>query len=90
MILAVSFSVLFHIVILWLGAAAARDGYEPGRMDSVFNVPANMFVALMPPGHGIPQLVLPFFFSILFYAAVFALLLWGLACGLRRGRMRSG
>ena len=44
-------------------------------MDSVGSWPAWSFSQLVPPGHGIPQLVYPFIFSLLFYACVFWLLL---------------
>jgi TRAP-type C4-dicarboxylate transport system permease small subunit len=45
------------------------------RFEAVMNFPGGVLLMLVGPGHGIPQLVLPFIFSLAFYIAVFWLLI---------------
>ena len=51
------------------------DNRTWNRIVSVMNVPGGVILKLVGPGHGIPQLVLPFIASLVFYVAVFWLLL---------------
>ena len=73
--LALSLSVVLHIVAPLLETIAEQHKRNVESFDRVTSWPAWFFGTLVPPGHGIPQLVLPFVFSIAFYAGVFWLLI---------------
>jgi hypothetical protein len=68
-------SVALHIVVPFIEAKAGPSRSGVMKFDSVFSWPASVCSALVPGGHGIPQLVFPFFFSLAFYAVMFWLLL---------------
>ena len=75
-VLAAFLSVVFHVVLLLAETLAERHGLSTEIVDSVVSYPAKVFGALMPSGHGVPQLVLPFIFSLVFYAFLFWLLIF--------------
>jgi hypothetical protein len=74
-LLAILLSVTFHISVVLTESFAQRNGRDFATFDSVVSWPAWLCSVLVPPGHGIPQLVFPFAFSLAFYAIVFWILL---------------
>lgn len=64
-------SIVFHVILPVVGTIGERHGWWTEVIGSIVFYPAKLFSDLMPDGHGIPQLVLPFVFSIVFYAVVF-------------------
>lgn len=84
--LAFALSAALHIALPLAETVAERYGTNTETFDRVVSWPASVFGVMMPPGHGIPQLVLPFLFSVGTYAGIFwlLLLLYGL---LRKKRM---
>jgi len=63
-------SIVFHVILPVVETNGERHGWRTEVIDSIVFYPAKLFSELMPAGHGIPQLVLPFVFSIVFYAVV--------------------
>ena len=84
--LAVAASIAFHVMMILIENALGPDRKTGKALDSAFSWPAWFFSQLVPPGHGIVQLVFPFIFSLLFYAGVFWLLFSGLAYVNRKER----
>jgi hypothetical protein len=72
---AIVLSVSFHIIMPLIEAALGFDRKSIKAFDSVVSWPAWLCSVLVPPGHGIPQLVFPFFFSVAFYSVLFWLLI---------------
>ncbi len=66
-----SLSVGLHIALPLVETIAERYKRNVESFDRVASWPAWLCSALVPPGHGIPQLMLPLVFSLAFYAAVF-------------------
>ena len=58
------------------------------KVEAFLNAPGFIVLYIVGPGHGIPQLVLPFVFSVLFYFAAFWCLLT--VFGRLRAGVRSG
>jgi len=75
MALALLLSVGLHIIFPLAETLAERYKRNVESFDRVVSWPAGLCSALVPPGHGIPQLVLPLIFSLAFYAAVFWLII---------------
>jgi hypothetical protein len=76
-------------LLLCLAGIAIDENVGPdnptwNRIVSVMNVPGGMVLKLVGPGHGILQLVLPFVASLVFYVAVF----WLLLAAIERLRIR--
>jgi hypothetical protein len=74
-LVALLLSVGLHVALPLAETIAVRYKWNVDSFDRVVSWPAWFWGTLMPPGHGIPQLVLPFVFSIAFYAAVFWLIM---------------
>jgi hypothetical protein len=74
---AVTASLAFHIVMVLIEYALGFDSKSARLLDSIGSWPAWFFSQLVPPGHGIPQLVFPFIFSLLFYTGLFWLVFFG-------------
>jgi hypothetical protein len=72
--LALMLSVGLHILLPLVETFAERHGRNVETFDHVVSWPAWLCSVVVPPGHGIPQLLLPLFFSLGFYAGVFWLL----------------
>ena len=72
---AILLSVALHILVPFIEVKVGPSRRGVLRFDSFFSWPAWVCSVLVPPGHGIPQLVFPFAFSVAFYAAVFWILL---------------
>jgi hypothetical protein len=68
---ALFFSVALHILAPFIEnmIGPSREGVL--AFDRWTSWPARLGSELVPFGHGIPQLVFPFFFSLIFYAALF-------------------
>jgi hypothetical protein len=72
-------SLFFHVALI-SGEYTLGSGSKSERfLDSIVSWPAWTFSQIVPPGHGVPQLVLPFLFSLLFYAGFFWLVFLGYA-----------
>lgn len=65
-----------HIIVPLGETIAEKHGANTQPFDAVVSWPARLGSALVPEGHGIPQLVLPFIFSLAFYALLSWLLIW--------------
>jgi hypothetical protein len=76
---ALALSFVFHLAMVMVENALGPDSKAEMKMDSIGSWPAWFCSQLIPPGHGIPQLVFPFLFSLMFYAAIFWLFLTGYA-----------
>ena len=76
-------AIAMTVAFLVLGAVAdglfGSNGGAWERIEQLINLPAIFVVHLAGPGHGVPQLVLPFLFSLAFYFVLFRLLLLGVA-----------
>lgn len=70
-VLALMLSAILHILLPAAETIAEQHGRKVEMFDRVASWPAWLCSVLLPPGHGIPQLVLPLIFSLAFYAAVF-------------------
>src|SRR5437660_8030593 len=85
MALALLLSFGLHIVIPFAETIAGRHQRNVESFDRVVSWPAWLCSALVPSGHGIPQLMFPLVFSLAFYAALF----WPLITFYDRLRERS-
>lgn len=72
---AVLLSIALHILVPFIEVEVGPSRKGVLWFDSVFSWPAWVCSVLVPPGHGIPQLVFPFAFSVAFYAVMFWILL---------------
>jgi len=72
---AVLLSIALHIVGPLIEMKAGYSRKSVIIIDAVMSAPARLCSIVVPSGHGIPQLVFPFFFSLAFYASLFWLLL---------------
>lgn len=73
---AMCLSCAFHLLGATLESLIGFEKDGVRKFDSIVSSPARIFSEAMPPGHGVPQLVFPFFFSLAFYTAMFWLLLY--------------
>jgi len=86
---AVLLSIALHIVGPFLEMKAGYSRKSVMIIDAVFSAPARLCSIIVPPGHGVPQLVFPFFFSLAFYAATFWLLLTFRARRMNAAKLQS-
>ncbi|MDR3562950.1 MAG: hypothetical protein P4N59_16160 [Negativicutes bacterium] len=75
MLIAILISIGFHIIVPLSETIAEQHGRNVKTFDSIISWPAWFCSVVVPPGHGVPQLVFPFIFSLVFYAAIFWLLI---------------
>jgi hypothetical protein len=73
--LATILSLTFHALASLIDVEAGPNRKWVLVFDSVTSWPAWLCSVFVPSGHGIPQLVFPFLFSLAFYTAFFWLLL---------------
>jgi hypothetical protein len=83
--LALLFSVGLHIALPLAETIPERYKRNVESFDRVVSWPAWLCSTLVPPGHGIPQLLLPLVFSLAFYAVAF----WVLIIAYERLRKKS-
>jgi hypothetical protein len=72
---AVLLSIALHILGPLIEMKAGFGRKSVIIADEIVSAPAHLCSMIVPPGHGVPQLVFPFFFSLAFYASLFWLLL---------------
>ena len=92
--LSLALSITLHVVVLATIHRVDRDRGIWRRVFDVIDLPADLWALLIWPGHGIPQLVLPFFFSLACYIGIFWVLLflydrWRRRFKLHNARLKS-
>lgn len=73
-LLSIAFSITLHTAALLAVRHVDRDHGVWKLVFETIDLPANLWIFLIWGGHGIAQLVMPFIFSLVFYAAAFWLL----------------
>ena len=73
---------ILTVVFLAIGAALDIIFGSSSRwwmgVERVINLPVSLALYVVGPGHGVPQLVIPFVFSVGFYWGLFWILILGL------------